>query len=94
MNLNQEEPIDERTALPIDEELYLQVENTLQELSFDAQPSESQSAEAQLENYVELYYSPETAKFVYQSHERLQTEPVLPRDGEHLCVRIYATTGR
>ena len=43
---------------------------------------------------MELCYTPRTAKLAYQqSGVCRQTEPKLPREGEHLCVRIYKTTG-
>ena len=36
----------------------------------------------------------DTAKLAYQDRrEGRQAEPVLPRPGEHLCVRTYASTG-
>ena len=42
------------------------------------------------EEYLELFYTSHTAKLAYQqSGEGRQTEPTLPREGEHLCVRIY-----
>ena len=46
------------------------------------------------EEYLELCYTSRTAKVAYQqSGEGRQTEPILPREGERLCVRIYKTTG-
>ena len=46
------------------------------------------------EEYLELCYASHTAKLAYQqSGEGRQTEPILPVEGEHLCVRSYKTTG-
>jgi len=46
------------------------------------------------EEYLELCYTSQSAKLAYQqSGESRQTEPILPGEGEHLCVRIYKTTG-
>jgi hypothetical protein len=41
-----------------------------------------------------LRYTSHAAKLAYQqSGEGRQTEPILPCEGEHLCVGIYKTTG-
>ena len=46
------------------------------------------------EEYLELRYTVNAAKFAYQPHGgSWLAEPLLPREGEHLCVRNYAATG-
>ena len=46
------------------------------------------------DEYLELCHTVNAAKFAYQKNggSRL-AEPLLPREGEHLCVPIYAATG-
>ena len=46
------------------------------------------------EEYLELCYTVETAKFAHQGdRESRQAEPITPMHGEHLCVRTYTATG-
>ena len=46
------------------------------------------------ESYLELCYSVHAAKFAYQQEGvSRQAQLLLPREGKHLCARIYAATG-
>ena len=64
----------------------------LTQLMQDSYPAITMTARA--DEYMELCYTVYAAKFAYRKDggSRL-VEPLLPREGEHLCIRIYAATG-
>ena len=64
----------------------------LTQLTQDSYPAITMTAGA--DEYIELCYTVNAAKFAYRKDggSRL-VEPLLPREGEHLCIRIYAATG-
>ena len=45
------------------------------------------------EEFLELCFTPDTAKFAHQG-EGLTAEPLVSQPGEHLCSRIYTATGK
>ena len=50
--------------------------------------------ELQPEEYVELWYTSDTAKLAYRPGGSQQAEPEQPGPGEYLCIRSYAAASK